>query len=447
MNSLTPTRRRNRFAHPLTWLCALLVATLACATMIAGEARAQENSGYSQDALTMLKLVNDYRAENGLAPVALEDTLTTAARRHSEDQVKYDFFDHSTVESDYYAPGSGPYERATQEGYPAEYAVGENIAYGYGSVERTFEGWVNSPSHNANLLNPDWQVMGLGYDPDGDMWSQEFGSGTTSATQENPTSSEPSSGEAAPSEAAPSDAPSEEEAAPSEDDAESTSSEGEEASGEDSSGSDDTAEEGGGERTDEKTKPPTSTGKAGDDAEVAAKKPARTDTREADIEVADTEKADTEKATEGEEGGSSPTTSPIESGFVAQKSGSGAEGGATVVTGKAAPGDSSDSAGEGEPKADQVKKHAKAEADEAREKAKAATEKAKAAADKAKKKAEQAKKEAMSKAEKAKQRAEEQAEKAEKEAEKAEKESKEKAEQAKKQAKEQAEEALKAATD
>ena len=42
-------------------------------------------------------------------------------------------------------------------------AVGENVAYGYptgGSVVN--DGWMNSEGHRANILNPDFKLMGIG---------------------------------------------------------------------------------------------------------------------------------------------------------------------------------------------------------------------------------------------------------------------------------------------
>lgn len=41
--------------------------------------------------------------------------------------------------------------------------VGENVAYGYRTGRSVVdEGWMNSPGHRANILNPAYRLMGIG---------------------------------------------------------------------------------------------------------------------------------------------------------------------------------------------------------------------------------------------------------------------------------------------
>jgi uncharacterized protein YkwD len=56
---------------------------------------------------------------------------------------------------------------------------GENIAAGYWSAEAVVTGWVNSPGHYANMVNPVFTSMGVGtyYDSSseyGIYWTQLF---------------------------------------------------------------------------------------------------------------------------------------------------------------------------------------------------------------------------------------------------------------------------------
>jgi uncharacterized protein YkwD len=37
------------------------------------------------------------------------------------------------------------------------------------------EAWMNSPGHKANILNCDSKAIGVGYDADGNYWTQDFG--------------------------------------------------------------------------------------------------------------------------------------------------------------------------------------------------------------------------------------------------------------------------------
>jgi uncharacterized protein YkwD len=58
-------------------------------------------------------------------------------------------------------------------------AVGENVAYGYADGKSVVnDGWMNSPPHRANILNPLYQLMGIGARKGGDgRWyvAQVFG--------------------------------------------------------------------------------------------------------------------------------------------------------------------------------------------------------------------------------------------------------------------------------
>ena len=40
--------------------------------------------------------------------------------------------------------------------------VCENVAYGYPSGAAVTQGWLDSPGHRANLLNPAFKLLGVG---------------------------------------------------------------------------------------------------------------------------------------------------------------------------------------------------------------------------------------------------------------------------------------------
>lgn len=44
--------------------------------------------------------------------------------------------------------------------------VGENIAYGYRNVESLMEAWYKSEGHFRNLMNPNWEICGIGVKKD-----------------------------------------------------------------------------------------------------------------------------------------------------------------------------------------------------------------------------------------------------------------------------------------
>ena len=55
--------------------------------------------------------------------------------------------------------------------------AGENIAYGQRSPEEVVEAWMNSEGHRANILNANFNKIGVGYYQNNrgvKYWSQEF---------------------------------------------------------------------------------------------------------------------------------------------------------------------------------------------------------------------------------------------------------------------------------
>jgi uncharacterized protein YkwD len=62
-------------------------------------------------------------------------------------------------------------------------AAGENIASGFRTAQDTLQGWLKSPGHCVNLMDPDFDHMGLGFaermEPKYTLsityWVQDFG--------------------------------------------------------------------------------------------------------------------------------------------------------------------------------------------------------------------------------------------------------------------------------
>ncbi|MBX2865451.1 MAG: calcium-binding protein [Leptolyngbyaceae cyanobacterium MAG.088] len=135
-----------------------------------------QSSEFEQE---VLRLTNEFRAENGLPPLTMNEELARTAENHSEAMAEGDFFSHTGLN------GSAPWDRAEEEGYTAN-SMGENIAAGQTTPEQVVEAWINSPGHRENLLNPNYTEMGVGYvyleNDTGNVnynhyWTQVFGSG------------------------------------------------------------------------------------------------------------------------------------------------------------------------------------------------------------------------------------------------------------------------------
>ena len=114
-------------------------------------------------------LVNDERAAVGCGGLEAQSQLDAAAQGHAEDMASADYFDHTSRD------GRSPTDRAREQGYRG--GVGENIAYGYPDAASVMDGWMNSEGHRANILNCDYQYIGIGIaDRNGTLyWVQNFG--------------------------------------------------------------------------------------------------------------------------------------------------------------------------------------------------------------------------------------------------------------------------------
>ncbi|MBM7648704.1 putative YkwD family protein [Bacillus ectoiniformans] len=103
----------------------------------------------------ILLLVNKERAKKGAQPLKFADDVDKVAQLKSEDMVKKKYFDH-------FSPTYGsPFEM--MEKYGVSYTMaGENIAAGYTTASAVMEGWMNSPGHRANIMNPEYKEIGIG---------------------------------------------------------------------------------------------------------------------------------------------------------------------------------------------------------------------------------------------------------------------------------------------
>ncbi|MGW2820857.1 CAP domain-containing protein [Streptomyces sp. NPDC001443] len=126
-------------------------------------------SAEAQAEAEVLKLVNEERAKVGCSAVTASGDLTKLAEAFSEDMAQRDFFDHTDPD------GATPWDRAEKAGISN--LGGENIARGQADAEAVMEAWMNSPGHRANILNCDFNTLGVGvhFGEGGPWWTQDFG--------------------------------------------------------------------------------------------------------------------------------------------------------------------------------------------------------------------------------------------------------------------------------
>src|SRR5680860_704302 len=169
---------QERIRGMFRWSLVLMAVVLLWALLIFPAAA--QAAGYSAEEVQFLELINDYRQQNGLNTLLLSDTVEDAARKHNLDMGHYGFFDHTSLQSDYFPEGSAPWDRMEAVGYNYNTYTGENIAAGYETASQVFQGWKNSPGHNANMLKPEYKVIGISREyvpgsPYGYYWNTDFG--------------------------------------------------------------------------------------------------------------------------------------------------------------------------------------------------------------------------------------------------------------------------------
>lgn len=103
----------------------------------------------------IIRLTNAFRAQKGLGRLTEVSPLENSARLRAIDMASYQYFDHE-----------GPYHRPldyfmAQAGYDYQIA-GENLSMGLFVAEDVFRAWKNSPTHYANLIDPDYADIGFG---------------------------------------------------------------------------------------------------------------------------------------------------------------------------------------------------------------------------------------------------------------------------------------------
>jgi uncharacterized protein YkwD len=110
----------------------------------------------------LVALINAYRQGNGRQTLSPSTALGGAAAWMANDMAAKNYLAH--VSSD----GRSPTQRMTAFGYPAaSLYTGEDIGAGFGTANAVLAGWQASPAHNAVLLNPNYDAIGVGlaYNP------------------------------------------------------------------------------------------------------------------------------------------------------------------------------------------------------------------------------------------------------------------------------------------
>lgn len=138
-----------------------LVGSLASAQMTEAEiARAAELRAMALEAFA---LVNAYRVAYGLPEYVWNDQLEACAQVRAN-EISAVFSHNRPDGSDYYTVNS-------------DLMWGENLAKGFNSADKLVAGWMNSPTHAANILDTEFVTCSIAvYEVGGKLYfAQEFG--------------------------------------------------------------------------------------------------------------------------------------------------------------------------------------------------------------------------------------------------------------------------------
>ena len=135
----------------------LIGAVLAAETLFFAARQALPGSSFFAEVLPSV-LIDETNADRGaerVAPLAASAVLAEAARMKAEDMAAKGYFAHTSPE------GLTPWHWLDKAGY-AFSSAGENLAVNFFDSHDVAAAWMNSPTHRANLMNPEFAEIGIG---------------------------------------------------------------------------------------------------------------------------------------------------------------------------------------------------------------------------------------------------------------------------------------------
>ncbi len=102
----------------------------------------------------VVALTNTERTRQGLAPLALNPTLSQAATSKGSDMFANQYWAHTSPS------GKEPWAFISEAGYSYRVA-GENLARDFAVSDQVVQAWMASPTHRANIVNASYQEIGV----------------------------------------------------------------------------------------------------------------------------------------------------------------------------------------------------------------------------------------------------------------------------------------------
>ena len=159
----------------ITLLVAVLITTLAVSRISLGKGLdIQKHKGLNfnapapvvvstylvGNAQSVFRKINFQRESKGLKRLLWDEKLAMLALDYSKKMADQDFFSHFDPD------GRTIVDRAEELEIDNWLKLGENLYKSEGYIEPVdiaVDGWMKSPSHRANIIDPDWTHTGVGY--------------------------------------------------------------------------------------------------------------------------------------------------------------------------------------------------------------------------------------------------------------------------------------------
>jgi uncharacterized protein YkwD len=155
-----PHERNNYHPHilgqRLLGLFSLLMVALKFATLASlafGPSSMAYSSAISVD--NVFSLTNGSRTAYELPALTINNKLSSAAQNKADDMAAKGYFAHTTPD------GHSPWWFIQNTGY-SYITAGENLAVDFTQAENVETAWMNSPGHRANILNKNFEQIGIG---------------------------------------------------------------------------------------------------------------------------------------------------------------------------------------------------------------------------------------------------------------------------------------------
>lgn len=140
-------RSAQKIKYILGVLAVCMITMLFTVQAEAASAKTVRGKCNYDDAYQVLKLVNQERSRAGAGKLTMDQELLDAAMMRAAE---------CAVDFGHTRPNGTNCFTASSKMY------GENIAYGYGTPKAVTEGWMSSEGHRRNILNKEYNSIGIG---------------------------------------------------------------------------------------------------------------------------------------------------------------------------------------------------------------------------------------------------------------------------------------------